>query len=250
MNKKWILALDASLGSCVLALGYIDLVKNSSTLVSSYQLSDGSNQTSTKLVPALTQVLDRAKISVGNLSMIACGCGPGGFTGTRVAVATAKGIAVGLNIPVVQLSSLAALAASGNSDGDLAAVADAGRGELYGATFTCNQSTGQIQQLTEPVCTTPKNFFTTTQVAHLTQIVSCNVDSSSLKNSSIPNYLSLTGITEQGLWVAATSAWHSRGSVDPTSLAVTYLRPSYAEMGLNQPKQKFKPSPFLPTNGS
>ncbi|MFM2313467.1 MAG: hypothetical protein RLZZ04_2743 [Cyanobacteriota bacterium] len=68
-----------------------------------------------------------------DLAFIAVAKGPGGFTGTRVGVVTARTIAQQLNIPLFGISNLAAVAAAHNSQGDhlLAVEMDARREQLF-----------------------------------------------------------------------------------------------------------------------
>lgn len=63
------------------------------------------------------------------LTKVAVATGPGSFTGTRVGVSFALGLAMGLGIPIVPLPSLAIQAA--RSDDPVTAVSEAGRGRIY-----------------------------------------------------------------------------------------------------------------------
>jgi tRNA threonylcarbamoyladenosine biosynthesis protein TsaB len=67
------------------------------------------------------------------VTRIAVGVGPGGFTGLRIGIATARGLAQGRDLPLVGVSSLAALAAGAGDDGPVVAVIDARRGEVFAA---------------------------------------------------------------------------------------------------------------------
>ncbi len=63
-------------------------------------------------------------------------CGPGAFTGVRLAISAAQGIALALDIPVVTISSLAALAMDApDDDAAILAVIDARMGEVYAGCF-------------------------------------------------------------------------------------------------------------------
>jgi tRNA threonylcarbamoyladenosine biosynthesis protein TsaB len=64
---------------------------------------------------------------------IAVGVGPGGFTGLRHGIATARALAQGRGLPLVGVSSLEALAAGVRHDGPVYAVIDARRGEVFAA---------------------------------------------------------------------------------------------------------------------
>jgi tRNA threonylcarbamoyladenosine biosynthesis protein TsaB len=66
---------------------------------------------------------------------IAVGVGPGGFTGLRIGIATARALAQARRLPLVPVSSLRALAAGVEADGPVAAVIDARRGEAFAAVY-------------------------------------------------------------------------------------------------------------------
>jgi tRNA threonylcarbamoyladenosine biosynthesis protein TsaB len=86
------------------------------------------------LVPALEDVLLQLELEVGDLDLIAVDLGPGLFTGLRVGVAAAKGLAQALGIGIVGLSSLDILtrAAIGQGHrGYVLAAVDARRGEVF-----------------------------------------------------------------------------------------------------------------------
>lgn len=66
---------------------------------------------------------------------ILVGVGPGSFTGIRVAIAAAQGLAIGWDAQIAGLSSLALLAAGAAGDGPVAAAVDGGHGELLVQQF-------------------------------------------------------------------------------------------------------------------
>jgi tRNA threonylcarbamoyl adenosine modification protein YeaZ len=68
-------------------------------------------------------------------SQILIGCGPGSFTGLRVGLAAAHGMAIGWDIPLAGTSSLALLAAGAPGDGPVAAAMTGGHGELFVQAF-------------------------------------------------------------------------------------------------------------------
>jgi tRNA threonylcarbamoyladenosine biosynthesis protein TsaB len=91
------------------------------------------------LAPAITQLLAHADLAVHDVDVIAVDHGPGLFTGLRVGVATAKGMAQGLGVPVIGLSGLAVLARAAEDAGHIGTVVsviDARRGEVFVATYT------------------------------------------------------------------------------------------------------------------
>jgi tRNA threonylcarbamoyladenosine biosynthesis protein TsaB len=88
------------------------------------------------LLPMCEEVLAEAALGRRDLDVVAVGRGPGAFTGVRLAISAAQGIAFALAIPVVPVSSLAALAMQAPDDGlDILAVVDARMGEVYAGRF-------------------------------------------------------------------------------------------------------------------
>jgi tRNA threonylcarbamoyladenosine biosynthesis protein TsaB len=100
------------------------------------------------LLPMCDEVLAEAGLKRSDLDAIAVGRGPGAFTGVRLAISAAQGIALALDIPVVPVSSLMALAAQAPDNGaDVLAVIDARMGEVYAAVYRRNE--GRIEALGE-----------------------------------------------------------------------------------------------------
>jgi len=88
------------------------------------------------LLPHVERVLELASVRPKDLNLLAIGLGPGSFTGTRIGVATAKGLALALGIPVVGVSSLRVLARGAVPGTGLAVpLVDAHRGELFAAAY-------------------------------------------------------------------------------------------------------------------
>jgi tRNA threonylcarbamoyladenosine biosynthesis protein TsaB len=89
----------------------------------------------TQLLPIAERLLARAGVGWESVQRIAVGIGPGTFTGLRVGVATARGLAQSLNAELVGISSLGALAEAalcdGQWDGGVLAAIDARRGETF-----------------------------------------------------------------------------------------------------------------------
>jgi tRNA threonylcarbamoyladenosine biosynthesis protein TsaB len=92
------------------------------------------------ILPMIDSLLSEAGLSRRQLDGIAVGRGPGAFTGVRLAISVAQGLALGLDIPVVPVSSLAALAQDVPGDAavlaeSILAVIDARMGEIYAGVF-------------------------------------------------------------------------------------------------------------------
>lgn len=87
-----------------------------------------------RLLPLLEEILSEAGITWQDLTALAVGTGPGNFTGVRIAVAAARGLALGLGIPALGVTRLEALAHG--MPRPLTVIEDARRGEVYVQHFT------------------------------------------------------------------------------------------------------------------
>lgn len=121
-----ILAFDTSAAQCAAALLLPDRVIN--------RLEPMEKGQAERLVPLLEELLAEGGIGWSDLKALAVGTGPGNFTGVRIAVAAARGLALGLRIPAVGASRLEALAYG--LPRPLRVIEDARRGEVYVQDFT------------------------------------------------------------------------------------------------------------------
>jgi tRNA threonylcarbamoyladenosine biosynthesis protein TsaB len=87
-----------------------------------------------RLLPLAEAALAEAGATWADVDALAVGVGPGGFTGLRLGVSTARALAQARGLPVVAVSSLEALAEPVNED-TVAAVIDARRGEVFAAAW-------------------------------------------------------------------------------------------------------------------
>ncbi len=103
----------------------------------------GPPEHSAELLPLLAELLERAGTEWDAVSAIAVGVGPGTFTGLRIGVATARGLAQGLRVPLHPVSSLGALAAGlaeGAAPGrPLLPLIDAKRGQVFAALYRAGE---------------------------------------------------------------------------------------------------------------
>lgn len=102
-GKRAVLAFDTSGPFCAACL----LLPGGRVIAREEAMAKGQAE---RLVPLLEEVLAEGGIGWRDLGRIAVGVGPGNFTGVRIAVAAARGLALGLGIPAVGVTRLEALA--------------------------------------------------------------------------------------------------------------------------------------------
>lgn len=111
-------------------------------------------QHSQRILAMVQEVLAKAEVTLQDIDVIGFGHGPGSFTGVRIAIATVQGLALGLDIPVVGVSTLETLAAEALSDvdsGDALVAIDARMGEVYTGHY---QKAGEGLIAINPECVT------------------------------------------------------------------------------------------------
>ncbi|MEL0644202.1 tRNA (adenosine(37)-N6)-threonylcarbamoyltransferase complex dimerization subunit type 1 TsaB [Olleya sp. Ti.3.14] len=126
----YILNIETSTTNCSVSLS-----NKGETLVLKEDYGNGYSHAE-KLHVYVEQVLKEAKISTLQLDAIAVSKGPGSYTGLRIGVSAAKGLAFALNIPLISVSTLEALAHQVKADsGVIVPMLDARRLEVYSAIF-------------------------------------------------------------------------------------------------------------------
>lgn len=112
-----------------------------------------SNRHAEILLPMVRELLAEAECGFEQLDAIAFGSGPGSFTGLRIGISVAQGLAFGLDRPVVPISSLLALAARVGAPRVLAAI-DARMNQVYWNTYR-RAADGQMTALDVPRVSDP-----------------------------------------------------------------------------------------------
>jgi len=119
-----VLALDTCLDACSVAVGRDDDVLSTRSEI----MARGHQE---RLAPMTRDVMDQAGLAFAALDRIGVTVGPGSFTGLRVGLAFAKGLALALDRPCIGIGVLEALAAGSGETGFVAAMIDAHRGQIY-----------------------------------------------------------------------------------------------------------------------
>ncbi len=129
----YILNIDTAGKNCSVALA------KEGRLVTCKELESEQYVHSEKLHLFIAEVLESTGVSVSDLAAIAVVSGPGSYTGLRIGVSAAKGMAYSLSVPLIAVSSLESLclmARSKGVEGYLCPMIDARRMEVY--TFVCD----------------------------------------------------------------------------------------------------------------
>ncbi|MBB6143239.1 tRNA threonylcarbamoyladenosine biosynthesis protein TsaB [Silvibacterium bohemicum] len=114
-----------------------------------------------QLVPRIRELLQEQSATLQNLEAIIVVNGPGSFTGVRIGVSAAKGLAEALQIPVIALSRLVLLAQKGETQ---AAALDAGRREVYfgryanGKALESLAALEDLRETAEPIAVCEENL--------------------------------------------------------------------------------------------
>jgi tRNA threonylcarbamoyladenosine biosynthesis protein TsaB len=124
-----VLAFDTCGDAGTVAL--VDLQNKSTTVTCISQTELAGRAASAELMPAVDGMLRNAELDLRSLRAILVVNGPGSFTGIRVGLSTAKGLAHAAGVPIVAISRLAVLGSLTEDRGDSLALLDAGRNEFY-----------------------------------------------------------------------------------------------------------------------
>ncbi len=135
-----VLALDAATECCSVAL-----LSNGECLVRS---SESGKSSAKQLLQMVEEVMAEGQVDFSRLDGIAASIGPGAFTGVRISVAVAQGLAFGADLPIAAVTTLSALALQAaqasplKDETRILACLDARMGELYWGCFTAQATPG------------------------------------------------------------------------------------------------------------
>lgn len=143
-----ILTIDTATEACSVALQF------NQSLFTRYEVCP--QQHSQKILPMVDAVMKEAGATLADLDGLGFGRGPGSFTGVRIATGIIQGLALGAQLPVAGVSTLAAMAQQVINAGDVKEVAvaiDARMGEVYFAHYQNQQGIATLvgeEQVTAP----------------------------------------------------------------------------------------------------
>lgn len=134
------LVLDTATEACSVALQWQD------QLISLFEVCP--QQHSQRLLPMVDEIVKQAGIDLRHVAFLGFGRGPGSFTGVRIATGMLQGLALGLELPVVGVSTLAAMAQQAieqTSAKDVYCAIDARMGEVYFSHYRLENGLASLQ---------------------------------------------------------------------------------------------------------
>lgn len=138
---KVVVALDTSTDMLACAVTWTDPATGEAKLAARDHMC--RRHANEELVQTVEGVLSDAGLTVADVDAFLVGRGPGSFTGVRIGISTAKGLARGANVPLLGASTLDACAWRAWRAGErglLGVVADAMRGEVYPALYQLDET--------------------------------------------------------------------------------------------------------------
>jgi tRNA threonylcarbamoyladenosine biosynthesis protein TsaB len=191
---------------------------------------DGRSGHAGDLLTRLDALLTGAGLRPADLAAVAVTIGPGSFTGVRIGMATAKGLAYALDLPLGGLSTLEALArAALPLTGDalrLCAVIEAGKGEVYAALF--RREAGGLLRETEDRSWRPRDL-----ARELDGAILVGDAVATVRQAASEDGMALMGLEPQPALAGALALWGGAtlrpgGAYDPGALRPNYVRPADA----------------------
>jgi len=141
-----ILAIDTATEACSVAL------LNEDRLLAHFELC--AREHTQRILPLVQQILQEGGVALKDLDALAFGRGPGSFTGVRIGIGIAQGVALGANLPLIGVSTLKTMAQSAwrlHGASRVLAAIDARMGEVYWAEYQRDEQGNWQGEETEAV---------------------------------------------------------------------------------------------------
>lgn len=235
-------AIDTSTDMLACAVAWSDAVTGERHVAAADHMC--RRHANVELITTVNGALEQAGFTMADVGQIVVGHGPGSFTGVRIGISTAKGMALGANIPLLGASTLDACAwrawAAGTR-GLVGVVGDAMRGEVYPALYTVDDAGAHRMFERERVVKAAAAFDTWREMPDWTHV--------QLTGDGLVRYSKLLAEDERARCLDRDLWWPTgesllmagaTGNGDPASMLPIYTRLSDAEenerkrLGLHQ----------------
>ncbi len=151
-----LLAIDTSADACSVAL--------LTPAISQQRVLVAPREHTQRLLPMVQSLLADYKTSISALDAIAVGIGPGSFTGLRIGLSVAQGLAYGADLPLVPVSTLQAMAQTAfrkhvvQDFNTVLSVIDARMNEVYWSAYQLNQESQQMESISKEYIDSPNEL--------------------------------------------------------------------------------------------
>lgn len=184
------------------------------------------------ILPLIGEALVAAGVTMAELDLVAVSIGPGSFTGLRIGLSVAKGLALASGLAIVGVPTLEAYAHTvGPRSGTVWPVLDARKGEVYAAGFRWRD--GVIDCVAPPQAMTPRALAARIEppCVLVGDGFDAHADLGERRLGGLIERIGLESLPPSGLIVARLGAdrFRSRGADDLTALEPSYCRISAAE---------------------
>jgi tRNA threonylcarbamoyladenosine biosynthesis protein TsaB len=223
----YILAIDTSTDACSVAILSPSGVQQ--TLVIA------PREHTQRLLPSIEALLTEHSLTLSQFDAIAFGVGPGSFTGLRIGLSTAQGLAYGADLPLIPISTLQAMAQTAlrlglvSGEQTIIPVIDARMNEVYWSAYQCNSDTQQWLTLQDEAIAAPEALAENPWFQSQGDLVAVG---SGWHYECLAQQLVQPAIIEAypeayDIAVLAKQAWDEKGSdatMSPLSAVPTYMR--------------------------
>jgi tRNA threonylcarbamoyladenosine biosynthesis protein TsaB len=230
MKNKLIISFDTTTKTTVVSIG-----KTDGSFTDEVVLSGKSH--GPLLLPAIHDLFERNNFKKEDLVAVACGIGPGTFTGIRIGMSTAKTLAYGLNIPMIALTGFEILNHQAthknpqNQNKTVIVAIDARRSECYYAFYNQNKITKG------PGLVNPQELSQLTQADEDYIILGSGVDNYNeifQSDFSSVQLISETQFSPNSLFAVALEKFKNNSFVKMETIEPLYIRASDAEINLRK----------------
>jgi tRNA threonylcarbamoyladenosine biosynthesis protein TsaB len=221
--------------------GSVALLQGERTLVERRWTAEDSH--SCHVLSEIDACLQLSQVNLKEISYLVSVIGPGSFTGIRIGLGVAQGLASAHDIPILGVTAFEVLAFSvGYMDRQLHAVIDAHRNQVYAQSF--RKTTSNPEAIGNPTCDFLERWIESLEI-----IPACFIGSGAKRfQSQIEQWNSACEILEDPIWLAVPAAQLAllrlqRGLMESRSrIEALYVRPPDVFIPRNQPKSgQFQP---------
>jgi len=195
---------------------------------------------SRRLLTSIQQIMAETGITWERISAIAVSAGPGSFTGLRIGLTTAKGLAMATGKPLIAVSSLTTLACQLPwTDRLICPVQDARKQEVYTAFYRCDDD-GVPRRISEIVAITPQELAKAIKEDVIFLGDGTRIYRDVFEEGGEGGRVSFASpeiffLRAAALGASALGKWHKQDFLDTKNSIPDYIRPSEAEISLKQP---------------